>query len=109
MRTEQDFRQMVLDAMGEGLIVVDEEAKITYVNNRLLRMTGYDRETLYGHSVGMIFHPDQREQLVSSLSGQRRSTLPFSQKLFTRDGQVAPGAAFAGDRAGSGWDAAQVR
>jgi PAS domain S-box-containing protein len=90
MRADQAFRQMVLDAMGEGLIVVDEEAKITYVNNRLLRMTGYDREALYGHSVGMIFHPDHRDQLVSSLSGQRRSTLPFSQKLYTKDGQVFP-------------------
>ena len=90
MRAEQNFRQMVLDAMGEGLLVLDKEAKIIYVNNRLLRMTGYDREALYGHSVGMIFHPDQRDQLVKSLSGQRRSTLPFSQKLFTRDEQAFP-------------------
>ena len=90
MRAEQNFRQMVLDAMGEGLLVLDKEAKIIYVNNRLLRMTGYDRRSLYGQSVGMIFHPDQRDQLVNSLSGQRRNTLPFSQKLFTRDERVFP-------------------
>jgi PAS domain S-box-containing protein len=90
MRAEQNFRQVVLDAMGEGLLVLDKEAKIIYVNNRLLRMAGYDREALYGQSVGMIFHPDQRDQLVNSLCGQRRNTLPFSQKLFTRDGRGFP-------------------
>lgn len=90
MRAEQAFRQMVLDTMGEGLIVVDEEAKVSYVNNRLLRMTDYTREMLYGRSVGLLFHPSQREQLVRSLTGDRRSTLPFSQRLFTRHDRSIP-------------------
>ncbi len=90
MRAEQEFRQMVLDTMGEGLVVVDDEAKITYVNNRLLLLTGFNREALYGRSVGLIFHPNNREQVVSSLTGQRRSTLSFSQQLFTQNGSVVP-------------------
>ncbi len=90
MRAEQAFRQMVLDTMGEGLVVVDEEAKITYVNNRLLLLTGYSREALYGHSVGQIFHPDSQEQIVNSLTGQRRKTLSFSQTLFTKSGTEVP-------------------
>lgn len=90
MRAEQSFRQMVLDTMGEGLAVVDEEAKITYVNNRLLFLTGYTREALYGRNVGMIFHPASREALVSSLTGQRRRTLSFSQKLSTKGGLEVP-------------------
>ncbi len=90
MRAEQSFRKMVLDTMGEGLIVVDDEAKITYVNNRLLRMTDYTREMLYGRSVGLLFHPAQRERIVTSLTGQRRNTLPFSQHVFTRHGETVP-------------------
>lgn len=90
MRAEQSFRKMVLDTMGEGLIVVDDEAKITYVNNRLLRMTDYTREMLYGRSVGLLFHPAQRERIVSSLTGKPRKTLPFSQHLFTRHGEIVP-------------------
>ena len=90
MRAEQEFRQMVLDTMGEGLVVVDDEAKITYVNNRLLLLTGYNREALYGRSVGLIFHPTNRDQVVSSLTGQRRSTLSFFQQLNTRNGTIVP-------------------
>jgi PAS domain S-box-containing protein len=86
MRAEQVFRQMVLDTMGEGLIVADEEARITYVNNRLLLMTGHNRESLYGRSVGLLFHPASRDQLIASLTGQRRQTLPFSQTLVTKHG-----------------------
>jgi PAS domain S-box-containing protein len=90
MRAEQAFRQMVLDTMGEGLIVADEEARITYVNNRLLLMTDYDRASLYGRSAGLLFHPANRDQLVASLTGQRRQTLPFSQRLVTKSGKEVP-------------------
>jgi PAS domain S-box-containing protein len=90
VRVEQAFRQMVLDTMGEGLIVVDQNAAITYVNKHLLRMTDYTRKQLYGQSVGLLFHPDQREQLVGSLTDRRRGTLPFSQQLFTRHQQQVP-------------------
>jgi PAS domain S-box-containing protein len=90
MRAEQIFRQMVLDTMGEGLIVVDKEARITYVNNRLLLMTDHSRESLYGQSVGLLFHPASRDQLVASLTGRRRQTLPFSQKLVTKSGKEVP-------------------
>jgi len=90
MRAEQAFRQMVLDTMGEGLVVVDDEARITYVNNRLLHITGYTRAMLYGQSVGMIFHPDCREQIISSLTNHQRDTLPFAQQLLTHDDQTVP-------------------
>ncbi|MBN2305321.1 MAG: GAF domain-containing protein [Anaerolineae bacterium] len=90
MREEQAFRQMVLDTMGEGLVVVDNDACITYMNNRLLQLTGFPRERLYGQSVGNIFHPDCRAQVVSSLSGQQRATMPFSQRLITHDDHEIP-------------------
>jgi PAS domain S-box-containing protein len=90
MRAEQAFRQMVLDTMGEGLIVVDDTATITYVNTRLLRITGYTRKMLYGQSVGTLFHPDSRAELIASLSdGNRPKTLSFAQKLLTRSGKRA--------------------
>ncbi len=90
MRAEQAFRQMVLDTMGEGLVVLDEEATMTYVNTRLLQLIGYQRDELYGRSVGMIFHPADREALVAGLIGSRRATLPFAQRLYTRRGKTIP-------------------
>ncbi len=90
MKVEQAFRKMVLDTMGDGLAVIDEQAVIRYVNNRLLRMSGYTRQELYGNSIGVIFHPAGRERLVSSLKRHGRSTVSFSQQLVTKNGHVVP-------------------
>jgi PAS domain S-box-containing protein len=90
MRIEQAFRKMVLDTMAESLIVIDDEANIRYVNNRLLTLSGYTRKDLYGYSVGSIFHPDGRETLVKNLRRGGRGTVSFNQQLVTRSGRVVP-------------------
>lgn len=90
MKTEQAFRKMILDTMGDGLAVIDEQAMIRYVNNRLLRMSGYARQELFGVSVGVIFPPALRDHLTASLRRQSRATVSFSQQLFTKDGRTVP-------------------
>ncbi len=88
MRREQAYRQTLVDVMGDGLVVVDAGAIVKFVNTRLLRMTGYTRDELIGKSVGEIFHPADREQLVAALTRKSRSTLSFEQRLVTKDGAV---------------------
>ncbi len=90
MKAEQLFRKMILDTMGDSLIVIDEDAVTRYVNNRLLRVSGYSRDELYGNSVGKMFHPESRERLVADLKRQGRSTVNFNQQLITKDGRVVP-------------------
>ncbi len=87
---DQAFRKMVLDTMGDGLVVIDDEAIIRYANLRLFRMTGYSRQDLYGKSVGAIFHPDGREALVNNLKRQARATISFGQRLQTKAGDEIP-------------------
>jgi PAS domain S-box-containing protein len=88
METEQVFRRMILDTMGEGLVVVDERATIRYVNTRLLRMTGYERHELYGKGVDEIFHLESRRGLLDNLFTLSASA--SSHQLLTRVGQVVP-------------------
>jgi len=88
MRVEQAFRKMVLDTMGDSLLVVDEDARIRYANNRMLNTSGYTRKELYGQSVGMIFHPDTRDVLVLAFKPGSRKTMDFSQRMVTKDGRV---------------------
>jgi PAS domain S-box-containing protein len=90
MRAEQSFRKMILDTMGDGLAVIDEQAVIRYANNRLLRMSGYSRPELTGTSVGVIFPPALRDHLTGSLRRQSRATVNFSQQIFTKEGRVVP-------------------
>jgi PAS domain S-box-containing protein len=89
-KVEQAFRKMILDTMGDGLVVLDDQARIQYVNNRLLHMSGYTRRELHGNSIGVIFHPAGRERLVSSLLRHSRTTSSFSQQLVTKHGRIVP-------------------
>ncbi|MFN8420122.1 MAG: GAF domain-containing protein [Anaerolineae bacterium] len=86
--TEQIFRRMVLDTMTEGLIVLDERAIIRYVNNRLLRLTSYDRHELYGNSIAMLFHPEARRQIIESI--QTPTVGGLNQQIVTKVGQAVP-------------------
>ncbi|GAB4571192.1 MAG: hypothetical protein Kow0077_07230 [Anaerolineae bacterium] len=90
MKAEHAFLTTVLESMGDALIVVGEYGQIEYVNNRLLRMTGYTRDELTGQQVEILFHPDDRQELVYGLLHQRGSTMKFDQRLYTRGGDVIP-------------------
>lgn len=90
LRTEQAFRSMVLDTMADGLVVVDQQTIIRFVNNRLLMMSGYSYQELYGNSVGVIFHPEGRDMLLESLGRPGRTTVSFSQQLITKRGSIIP-------------------
>ncbi len=90
MRTERAYRQMILDTMGDGLVVIGENGIIQFVNTRLLRVTGYTRKQLIGQNVGVIFHPEGRDRLVAGLLRREKATMSFEQRLLTQKGKVVP-------------------
>lgn len=90
MRAEQSFRKMILDTMADGLVVIDENACIQFVNRRLLLMSAYSREELLNQSVGIIFHIDGRDHLVENLKRGGRGTVNFRQELLTKNGHIVP-------------------
>lgn len=90
MRREQTFRQMVLDTMSDGLVVIDSKGIIKYVNRRLLRLTDYPKGYLEGRSVGELFHPDDRIAVMIGLLREGGATMRFDQRLMTRDNRVIP-------------------
>ncbi|MBZ0310653.1 MAG: response regulator, partial [Anaerolineae bacterium] len=90
MKSEQAFRQMVLDSMTDSLAVIDKDTRITYVNNRLCLVTGYQRSELYGQRIEILFPEDRREMLRTSLTKTRGTTLSFAQEVLTRTGKTVP-------------------
>ncbi len=90
MKAEHAFLTTVLDTMGDALIVIGEFGEIEYVNNRLLRVTGYTRDELTGQRVELLFHPDDRQAFVYGLLHERGSTMKFDQRLYTKSGEVIP-------------------
>lgn len=89
-RNEQTFRQMILDTMSDALVVIDSKGIIKYVNRRMLRMTSYSETQLVGRSVGEIFHPDDRDEVMTGLLRENAATMKFDQRLLTQDNRVIP-------------------
>lgn len=90
MRREQMFRQMILDTMSDGLVVIDSKGSIKYVNRRLLRMTSHPKGYLENRSVGELFHPDDRVEVLIGLLREGGATMKFDQRLVTRDNRIIP-------------------
>lgn len=88
--SEQTFRQMIIDTMSDGLVVIDPHGNIKYLNRRLLRMTNYAQSALEGQSVGLLFHPDDRREVMTGLLQENAATMKFDQRLLTSDGRVIP-------------------
>lgn len=90
MEHEQAFREMMLDTMSDGLVVIDEKGIIRYVNRRMLRMTNHPKGYLEGRSVGELFHPDDRAEVMLGLLREGIATMRFDQRLITRENRVMP-------------------
>lgn len=90
MEREQSFREMILDTMSDGLVVIDGKGTIRYVNRRLLRMTNYARGYLEGRTVGELFHPEDRTEVMVGLLREGIATMKFDQRLITRENRVIP-------------------
>jgi PAS domain S-box-containing protein len=90
MRREQMFRQMILDTMSDGLVVIDAKGTIKYVNRRLLRMTNHSAGFLEGRSVGELFHPGDRAEVMLGLLREGVATMRFDQRVLTRENKVIP-------------------
>ena len=55
--SERKYRYLV-DAMNEGLAILDPENRMTYVNDKLCRMLDYSREQLLGKTIFEILDND---------------------------------------------------
>ncbi|GIL09081.1 MAG: hypothetical protein BroJett033_5920 [Chloroflexota bacterium] len=85
---EQAFQSMILETMSDALVVIDAQGIIRFVNQRLLRMTGHPPQHLEGLSIGSLFHPDDRREIIVGLLRENASTMKFHQRLITADNQV---------------------
>jgi PAS domain S-box-containing protein len=55
-----EFR-LLIDAIAEGLCVLDDRARITMCNRTFLEMTGYDETAVAGRNVCDVLHPNSGE------------------------------------------------
>ena len=106
--SEQRFRQLV-ETMNEGLIILDSEGRLTYVNQHLEEISGFNAEELVGRKIQEFLSPEAARYVYRRITGQdkdaRRSfeitwkRKSGEQKYSIISPQVLPGAK--GDTGGS--------
>lgn len=69
VESEERFRRLV-DTMNEGLVILDDEGRILYVNKQLEHVSGYRSEELVGHGVHEFLSPETSQLIHRRLSGQ---------------------------------------
>ncbi len=92
--TTTDAAQLTLDSIGDGVISIDVDGKITYLNPAAERMTGWLRQAAYGRShleVLRIIDGDTRAPALNPLTmailHNKTATLSANSVLIRRDGQ----------------------
>ena len=56
IQRDNTFHQMLINTMGDGLVMLDHNSEISFVNQRLCRMTGYDATELIGRPFADLIH-----------------------------------------------------
>ncbi|MDZ7730147.1 MAG: PAS domain S-box protein [Natrialbaceae archaeon] len=65
---ELELYETIIDQVGEGVYVLDEDFKFTHVNDAYVEMTGYEREELLGsHATLVVSQEVSQETLRRSL------------------------------------------
>lgn len=69
-RSEEQYRTLI-ETMNDGLVILDNQAHITYVNDKYCQMFGYMREALVGFPVTSILDETNKQVLRTELSKRK--------------------------------------
>ena len=61
--SEESYRNLV-ESISEGLVVLDQDAVLTFCNHRFAEMVGKPREELLGQPIGKLIAPHNREMVA---------------------------------------------
>ncbi len=76
--------QRILDAMGEGLVVLNAENEMTRLNRASCDMFGYHPSEILGKRNTFWTHPDSRERLADELAKRKRGERSTYEARYVR-------------------------
>ncbi len=84
-RREKSFHQTLVNTMGDGLLMLDRNFGISFVNRRLCRMLGYEEAELVGRPLSNLIHEGDRSSAEAWLN-RGGGTSSFEKRLVRKDG-----------------------
>lgn len=89
LQQERDFAVQVMSALGQGVIVTDENGNFEYVNPAYESMTGYTAAQLIGKNPAELAHPDDRHLVVAAREHRREGRMTsYEVRLLRANGDV---------------------
>ncbi|WP_336003002.1 PAS domain S-box protein [Halorientalis halophila] len=86
--------QTIVEAVGDAVYTLDEEGRITFVNDALLSVTGYDESELLGEHVSKVMREQDVETatalIAELLESGDRTRATFEMEALTEDGEHIP-------------------
>jgi PAS domain S-box-containing protein len=89
-------RAAIIDAMGDGLVLVGMDGKITLINPAYAKMMGYKKNEIVGENAADLtkknVKPEDRKTAMKSLEASMKGKVPspITITLFTKDGREVP-------------------
>ncbi len=88
--------ELILEAMGQGVMVLDHDGRITFSNTSLLKVLGTDRDLVGKTPLEVLRRPELESAVKAILSGQPIQTLEISVGNRVLQANVAPVTSAAG-------------
>ena len=89
-------RAAIIDAMGDGLVLVGMDGKITSINPAYEKMMGYKKNEIVGENAADLtkknVNPEDLKTAMESLEASMKGKVPspITITLFTKDGREVP-------------------
>lgn len=87
---------IILDGLGEAVIVVDPKGQIVYVNQATEKLTGYTKRELIQQSIMFLKLLDEKERPIPAegrpvfIAGKSKKTASFQYFLRSKSGRTVP-------------------
>ncbi|NLA74231.1 MAG: response regulator [Deltaproteobacteria bacterium] len=80
---------ILIENMKEGLLRIDSNGLITFVNNRLCTVLGYSRNELTGKDIRLLFDNEQREEMDKKIEERKKGiSESYELRYVTREGDT---------------------
>jgi PAS domain S-box-containing protein len=97
-RRADDLCAATMHTIAEGLVALDAEGRLTYMNGAAERMLGWTEEELLGHPIENLIHrrrpddaqPSAADSPLASVFREQRTVRSREDSLVRRDGRILP-------------------
>jgi PAS domain S-box-containing protein len=85
-RASDERYRRIVESTSEGVVTIDAESRITYVNDRVTAMLGYTQQEMFGHSVFEFMDAEARREGLEKLERRRRGQAEKHEHRFLHRG-----------------------